>query len=257
MICTNGNKAHSHATVIESKICYGLLPDPSLAAALVGHAPEPVTPRQLAYIIDLGGNEAFAKTLTKKSASAEIDRLKKEPKMAVARYVHAEPTPAYMVPPAPEPRDNRLEMVEMLIDSVRDGHYAVQPDSLTPYTFLRISRPKKGRYAGTVKFQTQHSEAYQTVAAIYPSDKRMRLYGGPVVLDRILQVIANSTEAARAYAKELNHCCRCNKELTDERSRHYGIGPECEKVWPDMLGSVDLENNGFTYEQLRAAGLHA
>jgi len=39
-------------------------------------------------------------------------------------------------------------------------------------------------------------------------------------------------QAAQVYGQELGHCGRCGRTLTNEASRHLGIGPECAtKGW--------------------------
>jgi hypothetical protein len=45
--------------------------------------------------------------------------------------------------------------------------------------------------------------------------------------------------------------------LTDDRSRHYLIGPDCDDKpqWKWVIEEVDDKNDGLSYEQLVARGL--
>jgi len=153
----------------------------------------------------------------------------------------------------------------MMLELVPSGCYAVQPDSATPLTFLRISRPTFGKWKGWVKVQTQHSENWVDRWAWNPSNTdprtRVRSYshgaqfaGRQTIEDLILLVIVDHRKAGRQYAAEIGNCHFCNKDLTDERSRWYGFGPECEKSAEGEKDEIDDENGG-TYEQLKARGV--
>jgi hypothetical protein len=34
-------------------------------------------------------------------------------------------------------------------------------------------------------------------------------------------------------------CSKCGKKLTHGRSRYYGIGPECEEFWPEVINFIN------------------
>lgn len=155
-----------------------------------------------------------------------------------------------------------------LLDMIPSGYYAVSPDSETPLTFLRLSRPKTGRYKGTTKVQTLHSEqlfdqwAWDPEAWNGHDDKtgntiwgRASLLGsmGSGIEDKILLMIVGHREAGRLFAMQIGRCHRCGKQLTDERSRYYGFGPECEKDLEAEKDEIDDEAGG-TYERLKALG---
>lgn len=144
----------------------------------------------------------------------------------------------------------RLEMIQGMFDMVPNGYYAVRPDDTVPFTFVRIAKVRAGYRKGNRVVQTQHGEALKNCASVDPETKRWRIYS-ETIMDTLALIVADHQWAARCYAREIGKCCRCNMALTDERSRHYGIGPECEKVWRWMLEVVDLENDGLTYEELR------
>lgn len=123
-----------------------------------------------------------------------------------------------------------------LLIGLRDGYYAARVDSTHAYTFFRVSRPKSGRYAGAIKIQTQHGPDYKLALVRWEED-RVSVYNWTIE-DALLVACIQQVNCAIAYAEEIGKCCRCNTELTDERSRWYGIGPECEKHWPEIIPEV-------------------
>jgi hypothetical protein len=151
----------------------------------------------------------------------------------------------------------------LMLDAIPSGYYAVRPDAVTPYTFVRISRPTLGRWKGHVKVQTIHAEDLVDRWVWNPGnpDPRTnvrtlsftRFKGEQSIEDLILLVIVGHREAGIAYAREIRRCCRCNTRLTDERSRWYGFGPECEQSLEGMKDEIDDENGG-TYEYLKSIG---
>lgn len=244
MICKNGS-VHKHETVFESKLCWGIIkppPSPTPPAPVVRYATGP----QLKLVGDLNGDKLYAAKLTVPKCSEYIDQLKAARKEAPK--VDATPDP-------------RLRMVEGLITQIPDGYYAVQRDAGEAITFLRISRPKptsRSRYAGALKIQTQHGPRLQDDAVQWPSGRwSFYNYGEGWMLDKLLLLCSDHFSAALRYAHKLNHCMRCNTELTDDRSRHYGIGPECETKngWGWVIDRTDDMHDGLSFETLRARGL--
>ena len=155
--------------------------------------------------------------------------------------------------------DKRLDLLKGMIDLVPDGYYAVQlGENEEHLDFLRLKRPKLGTksYGGALKVQTQHGPRLELDAVLWPSGK-WSVYKHSVI-DMMLAVVTDHHGAAERYAHKLNHCMRCNTELTDDRSRYYGIGPECETKagWEWVLASMD-ERKGGSFEYLRARGLLA
>jgi hypothetical protein len=144
-----------------------------------------------------------------------------------------------------------------MLPQLDTGYYAVQRDPEHPHIdFVRVSRPTYGKWSGAVKVQTQHSEELIERWAYFPPKD-----GQPdrvVILSReiediILRLLANKRAAMRLYADKIEKCCRCNKKLTDERSRYYGFGPECEESLEGMKDEIDDEMGG-SYEELLARG---
>jgi len=180
------------------------------------------TQRQLDYIRDLGGDVETARNYTMRDASLYIERLKEERRKAKMNET------------APNRRQTKIPL-PMLIQ-LRDGYYASRLDSTRPYVFFRVSRPKSGRYKGAIKIQTQHGPELKMALEIW---KESEVYWTNMsVEEQLLLVVVDPNGCSIAYAEEIGHCMRCNTELTDERSRWFGIGPECEKHWPHIIDLV-------------------
>lgn len=266
--CRNGTE-HTHETVEESRACWAEKV-PSLAAPVPASAPpaaptfpshyDPATEAQIRYVGILLGDEEMARRMTKGECSNYIDRLKRERasgrslargRAAVSTFsgpttVESDPDTDDSLPEPPPVTGatNKSKVPMMLLDGVPEGRYAVRVEEGSPWTFLRLSRPNRGRYKGTTKVQTQHGPNYDLAWVAWPSG-RISVYKYTVE-EAILLTIANYREAARQYGRELGRCSRCGLELTDERSRHYSIGPECEKYWPWMIEQVD-EEYGYSF----------
>lgn len=149
-----------------------------------------------------------------------------------------------------------------MVDQVKDGYYATLPDSTQAAHFLRISRPTKGQYKDTLKIQTQHGPRWNNALIWHPS----RDYRGskldswweiitPDTLGDLLLIISDQRSCLKRYSKLLDRCNQCNTELTDWRSRWYGIGPDCEKAHPEVIEEIDDDNDGHSFEWLRSRGM--
>lgn len=135
---------------------------------------------------------------------------------------------------------------EAMVLAIREGRFAVDVGKAghQKVIFLRITKPTKGQFKDCFKVQTQHSETLKLAAVRYPSGRWNILTDYKADLDLALRmIVVNPLDAAMLYATELERCARCGVELTDERSRYYCIGPECEKHWPDFLTKV-MEEKG-------------
>lgn len=235
-ICGNGG--HSHTTVYEGRVCYGLIqraaaPRPYQAPVPPRDRPGSMTQAQEKYATDLGATPAMLVSesgmrLSSNQASALIDRLKSTGKRT------------YVETPKVDPR---VAVVEGMFSMVPDAYFAVRPDTNVPFTFVRVSTPTRGKWKGTRKVQTQHGPNLDLAAARFPSG-RWSVYK-PDVLDAMLLIVTDPLGAAMTYAHEIEKCCRCNTQLTDDRSRWYGIGPDCELVWPQVIDRVNEERGVY------------
>jgi hypothetical protein len=232
--CMNPKKApHQHATFTEGRACWfppsnSLAPTTgpataSLAPAMPTSGP---TPAQLSYVEKLNGDVIHAGKLTRRECSAYIDRLKKEKPVSESAL------------------DPRLPLVTGMLASIEDGYYAVRKEEGDTVTFLRLSTPKTGKFANTRKIQTVHGSGYadsgrlEMYAVLWPSGK-WSFYRNDLVVERLLLLVADPQGNAMRYAQLIERCQRCNALLTDERSRYYGIGPECEKLRPWVIERKD------------------
>jgi len=240
--CKNGTE-HSHETVAESRACWTGQPAPVASPTAVSPAPllsadvEFATERQIWRVGKEGGDQDHARRLTKMQCIKYIDGLIK---MNAEKGAPVE--------------DPRQKAIIQMLSLVPDGYFAVHPDDETPYTFLRLTRPKKGKFQGTTKVQTQHSDILKPFLTVWPSGKVWKREH--TALDKLELLVANYRDAGIAYAREMNHCMSCGKQLTDPRSRHYGVGPECEreKGFDWLIAQID-EQHGHTFEWLFSKGM--
>lgn len=250
IVCTNKGTTHTHETVMDSKICYGIIQPPPPLPVVRPHEVHAtrygITDRQLHYIVNiLGGDEVLAKSLTKTAASTYIDRLK-----LGVKPVTAEP----WTPPAPakRPTDPRLDLLKGIISMIPDGYFATQTEEGAKVNFVRLSHPKRNKLAGALKIQTQHAERLETEAVLWPSGN-WSIYKSSII-DILMLLVVDHRTAALRYGHESRRCTRCNTSLTDGPSLHYGIGPICDKIWPWVIDMVDEANDGKCYEQLVREG---
>lgn len=96
--------------------------------------------------------------------------------------------------------------------NVEEGRYWIgYPED----RFIKVDRPKEGRWAGYTFVHVQASDNFYPVR-----DKAKR--------EEILQEIAKDPlESMRQYGLKLGICGRCGLTLTNEVSRSIGFGPIC------------------------------
>ncbi len=213
---------HQHSSVYEAKVCQGIIrplyvPPPPVSYTPPAPAFVPPSRAQLNYVRDLGGDVAHARTLeggVGKSCSVYISQL-----VADKRGSRV---------------NDRKEWIPTgILGLIPDGRYAWRPDESVPFVFIRVSRPKTGQYRGTTKVQTKHSDAYSLALVEWKPGEQTKYrpvgYAENVDLIEALKGIwIDKDEARYQYALHYTECGICGKSLTDERSRWYGIGPDCE-----------------------------
>lgn len=222
-----GNK---HWTDREVAACQTFGPAKDYRPAFV-----PATERQVWYVREiLKGDPVHAAKLSKQACSDYISDLKAGRIQQVASASTPQPAApkTWDAPPAWP-----LNTPEAMVNSLREGRYAVRPDHNTPFRFVRVTRPKTGRKKGALVLQTQHSENYKDCVIVWPSG-RVSVFDNRID-SLLLLVVVDPVTAALNYGRELNRCSRCGRELTDGRSIYYGIGPECEQSYPDLINLVD------------------
>ena len=234
VLCGKCHNHHEDVTAV--KDCYGLLrPVVQPVRPFDNHsALEPVTAKQLNYIEVLGGDLNYARQCDKQSASTYIKRLQEKGGRPVSQSIQSNP---------------KLDMLNTLIESLPDGRYAIREDESVEFVFLRVKRHTRGKLAGCLTIQTQHSERLDRAGIRWSAG--WWNWSKPWVIDKMLLVCVDPKQAAYNYAKALNRCGICGKLLTDERSRWYGIGPDCETGHFSHIEWVDDQHDGKSYEQLR------
>lgn len=251
--CTSGGTPHTHNTVLEVRNCYAGVnsppirpPAPSAPVASSLSLPGLASEKQVRFLIDLGVPWRAARRVDRTNAHHLIDEL-----LAEKRGTPVPPTPPAAPPPVqptrqPEPDDPRRDMIKALIGSIPIGYFAVEKGSGTSfgdegdYNFVRISHPKHGKYRDAIKIQSQHGDRLETRAVLWPSGS-LSIFDRRII-DPLMGILADHKTCLMTYGQKLGHCCRCHKALTDDRSRHYGIGPECEKYYPWVIEQVDEQN---------------
>lgn len=135
----------------------------------------------------------------------------------------------------------RVPLEKKLVPLLADcpsGYYAVRSDDNDPYTFYRVSRPDKGYWKGVVKVQSKHSDNLNLVMVCRPEKDWYQTFDSRYVR-KIVLVAADPIGAGLAFARELEHCCKCGKSLTDANSRRLCIGPECVKKYPEHVAMME------------------
>lgn len=138
-----------------------------------------------------------------------------------------------------------------LIQLIKNGRYATRASDSEPLIFYRVSRPTKGQFKGAFKVQTQHSEEWKLAYVVWPS-KRESIYRTDIKT-HLLMLVGNQEVAASTYAWELGQCQICGRKLTDERSRYYGIGPDCEEFHPSVIEAIELAFGPYMPGKTRTA----
>lgn len=152
------------------------------------------------------------------------------------------------VAPTTRPNEWGFKTPRAMVEAMREGRYAVEvalPGQHKDWVFVRVSRPTRGKKAGCLVLQTQHSDYYKPLLIIYPSGSVWFAQRGEKLDMALMMIAADPFTSAMNYGRELGCCSRCARELTDERSRHYSIGPECERHWPEIINYVNETKGVF------------
>jgi Family of unknown function (DUF6011) len=121
------------------------------------------------------------------------------------------------IDPRPKPAGSRERGLQPKLPDVPAGHYAIP--SLTgnnDLDFFRVDRPEEGTWAG-------RTFVHRVIGG--KPDSRVRGTTARQALEAI--IAAGPDKARQLYGQEIGRCWRCNRHLTDETSRYWGIGPDC------------------------------
>lgn len=182
-----------------------------------------------------GGDVALAEKMTKGECSDYIDKL-------IRGEIDTEDPNQYQSQLADE------QLVQLLL-MIKDGYYAARRDDESPVIFFKVTRPTLGNYKGAFKVMTQHSEQWKLAYVYWPSKRETVVRSD--IKELMLLVMANMPKAAAFYAFEKNRCQICGKELTDDRSRYYGIGPDCETRHQVVVEDIDFRFGPWEMGKLR------
>lgn len=103
--------------------------------------------------------------------------------------------------------------------NVPAGYYALASHTgNNDLDFYVIQRPTEGRWNG-----------YTFVKRVIGGHPDTPVRGAEA--RRVLEMLEKAPEAAGLlYALNLRRCSNCNRHLTDEVSRRYGLGPDCRAM---------------------------
>jgi hypothetical protein len=264
-------KGHTHQRVAEGRGCYmpppatPPVPAPSARTTRDGRhvvftESEP-TPRQVDTIKRLGG--VMPTGCTRGQASSIIGQL-------YARRDAAAPTrkETRVSTPTNGPDEYRFgtyhrdfpfpaALVYALVSGERsEARFAVSKSGTEAddLVFLRVSliKPyksgKRRNFQGCVRLQTQHSDDLIDRFIVDAGGKyrpESTTMSPTSMAGYLASVVADPRGAAATYGRALHQCCVCGKTLTDERSRWYGIGPDCETRWPEIIVESDDARGPF------------
>jgi len=102
--------------------------------------------------------------------------------------------------------------------TIHEGRYALAfYDQFQNQTvkFYAVDKPKEGKWAGYTFLNALASDTRHPIRK--HEDKKL-------ILDRIAE---NPIAAMQFYGQHIGCCGYCGRSLTDELSRHIGIGPIC------------------------------
>jgi Family of unknown function (DUF6011) len=133
-------------------------------------------------------------------------------------------------------------------EGVRPDYFAV-PDPLDPDRLSYWYRPKRGRKAGKIQPWPPRRNRWGVLLGsevlTVPVDQRDEYRIGHwrrVREARQMVAAAIDTDpglCAARFSAARSACCVCGKELTDERSKTYGIGPDCRQgIGPEALAGL-------------------
>jgi hypothetical protein len=128
------------------------------------------------------------------------------------------PRPVYVPRPAQTIWGGAIHAPRPNTPKIDQGYYAVVDPADQVLKFYQVRVPKQGRWVGYTFVAQVSGDNHFSIR-----DKAER--------EKILGEIAkNPLEALKRFGKEIGQCGHCRKQLTDEVSRQFGIGPVCRKA---------------------------
>lgn len=111
--------------------------------------------------------------------------------------------------------------------AVADGHYAIPSKTGHNDLDFFVVKTNKGFYEPARKGQ-------RYIRRFVGGQGEVKMFGNEQGI--VAQALAALTEDERkqamaTFGQQVGTCGKCGRSLTDETSRHIGIGPECRKGW--------------------------
>jgi hypothetical protein len=97
------------------------------------------------------------------------------------------------------------------------GYYAIVDPQDKAIKFFQVRTPNRGKWAGYVFLSVVSGD---NKFGVRDRNERERIF---------IEIAKNPLEALKLFGKEIGQCGHCRKQLTDEESRTFGIGPVCRK----------------------------
>lgn len=107
------------------------------------------------------------------------------------------------------PRPPKLKIME--------GYYAVTDPQDNLLKFYHVQTPNKGKWSGYVFLKQVSGE---NKFPVRDKNKREEIFK---------EILKDAMGALRRFGIEIGQCGHCRKQLTDDISRSFGIGPVCRK----------------------------
>jgi len=108
--------------------------------------------------------------------------------------------------------------VPVYVAKVDQGYYAIVDPADQVLKFYQVRVPKQGNWVGYVFVSQVSGENHLSIRS---TKEREKILG---------EIAKNPVEALKRFGKEIGQCGHCRKQLTDEISREFGIGPVCRKA---------------------------
>ncbi len=254
----------THEKAAEARVCAGLTSTPTVAPAPVRTEPtasQPMSTGGRSQVIHRDSPPTDPQLDKARRLGINLNRAwKRGPLGDEIDRVIAEREGRRVTQSVPEPPKTKVPLD--MLQKVGDGYFAVRLDANRPHTFFRLNliKPIKNTRRklpiGTFTVETLHGDNRRWMLTIFP-DGRVREYD-LAKEDELLMVCVDPNGGRIEYGIQIGSCGVCGKTLTDERSRWYGIGPDCEKRNGHLISIVENKYGpwraGYTHKDRLAEG---
>lgn len=165
------------------------------------------------------------------------------------------PCPHTPQPPMPvtPPQPPYEPFKKLMLDKIPDGRYGVANNEMTQTVFMRKKSwapdAKNKRLAGSTTVQVKSADVWHDAFIYWPSGKvsaYKKSWQGTDMNELLTMVFMDIGGSAQNYADKFSECSNCGIELTDDRSRYYGLGTDCIKRRTDIVNYVESTKGPYT-----------